>query len=283
LLFGSLIFASILPALAQSGSLSLPKTVEAGSAFTIQSSGNGAATLYIVGLGQVLKRNVQLGQATIFPSGSLYNAGLYLAFLSAGSSSDSGQFEVVPLSRPSDLSFLAKPSRLPVGLHDGITGAIYVFDAYRNLIVAATTASFQLSNPIGALQKRTVTTSNGAAWVGMDSTPQEGIDRFVAQVGDVSSTRVIRQVPGDPCGLKMSAKESGQQVHLETELVRDCSGNAVPDGTIVTFTEAYNGARSTVDVPVKRGIAQTEMPAHHGATISVASGVAMGNQIRWEK
>ena len=33
------------------------------------------------------------------------------------------------------LVFLAKPSRLPVGLHDGITGAVYVFDAYKNLIV----------------------------------------------------------------------------------------------------------------------------------------------------
>ena len=42
-------------------------------------------------------------------------------------------------------------------------------------------------------------------------------------------------------------------------------------------------AQSTVDVPLKRGIAQVEMPAHEGATISVASGVVLGNQIRWEK
>jgi len=280
---GSLPLALILPALAQSGSLSLPKTVEAGSAFTIQSSGNGNATLYIVGLGQVLKRDMQLGQAATFPAGSLYNAGRYLAFLSGGSSSDAGEFDVVPLARPSDLSFLAKPSRLPVGLHDGITGAVYVFDAYRNLITTPMTVSFQLANPVGALQTRTVTTNNGAASVGMDSTPQQGIDKFVTQVGDVSSTRVIRQVPGDPCALKMSATQAGRQIHLETEPVRDCNGNAVPDGTIVTFTEAYGGAHSTVDVPVKRGIAQTEMPARSGVTISVASGVAMGNQIRWEK
>jgi hypothetical protein len=261
----------------------LPKTVEAGSAFSIQISGNGNATLYIVGLGHVLKRDVQLGQAISFPNGTLYNAGHYLVFLSAGPSSESGEFDVVPVSKPSGLSFLAKPSRLPVGLHDGITGAVYVVDAYRNLIVAPITVSFQLSNPVGALQVRTVTTSRGAAWVGMDSTPQQGIDKFVAQVGDVSSTRIIRQVPGDPCGLKISARQSGQQVHLETDLVRDCSGNTVPDGTVVTFSELYKETRSTVDVPVKRGIAQVEMPAHDGATISVASGVAMGNQIRLEK
>jgi hypothetical protein len=65
--------------------------------------------------------------------------------------------------------------------------------------------------------------------------------------------------------------------------VRDCSGNPVPDGTIVTFTEAYSGGEATVDVPLKRGVAKTEMPAYDGATISVAAGVVMGNEIRWEK
>ena len=275
--------AATFPALGQSVSLTLPKSVEAGSAFSVQSSGSGNATLYIVGLGQVLKRDVQLGQATEFPAGSLYNAGHYLVFISAEHSSGSGEFDVVPAAKPADLSFLAKPSRLPVSLHDGITGAVYVIDAYRNLIVAPTTVSFQLSNPVGALQTHTMTTSNGAVWVGMDSTPQQGVDKFVAQVGDVTSTRVIRQVPADPCGLKMSARQSGPKVHLETDSVRDCSGNTVPDGTIVTFTEAYDGSRATVDVPVKQGVAQVEMTAHVGATISVASGVAMGNQIRLEK
>jgi hypothetical protein len=79
----------------------------------------------------------------------------------------------------------------------------------------------------------------------------------------------------------MSAKRSGQQLELQTEPVRDCSGNAVPDGTIVTFTEDYKGMQSTVDVPLKRGIAKVEMPAHNGATITVASGVVLGNEIHW--
>jgi hypothetical protein len=117
----------------------------------------------------------------------------------------------------------------------------------------------------------------------MDSTAQQGADRFLARAGDVSSTRVVAQVPGDPCGLKMSARQLGQQLQLATDPVRDCNGNAVPDGTIVTFTENYRGGQSTVDVPLKRGIAAVEMPVHNGATISVASGVVMGNQIGWEK
>jgi hypothetical protein len=81
----------------------------------------------------------------------------------------------------------------------------------------------------------------------------------------------------------MSATKSGDKLQLVTEPVRDCSGNAVPDGTIVTFTQTYHGAQSTVDVPLKRGIAQVEMPSRAGATISVASGVVLGNQIQWER
>jgi hypothetical protein len=267
----------------QEGGLTLPKTIQAGNAFSIQSTGSGKATLYIVGLGQVLKREVQMGETIPFPAGSLYSAGHYVAVFSRESSAaESGSFDVVP-AQPADLTFLARPSRLPVGLHSGITGAAYVFDAYHNLIDKPASVSFELSSPAGATQKRTVETKNGAAWTEMDSTAQQGADKFVARVGDVSSMRIVGQVPGDPCTLKMSAHPSGQQVQLQTEPVRDCSGNAVPDGTIVTFTESYEGAQSTVDVPLKRGIAEVKMPIRPGARISVASGVVLGNEIRWEK
>jgi hypothetical protein len=117
----------------------------------------------------------------------------------------------------------------------------------------------------------------------MNSTAQQGTDRFVARIDQVSSERVVGQVPGDPCGLKMTARQSGQKVQLITDPVRDCNGNAVPDGTIVTFTETYNGLQSTVDEPLKHGIAEAEMPPHDGAAFSVASGVVVGNQIRWAK
>jgi hypothetical protein len=36
-----------------------------------------------------------------------------------------------------------------------------------------------------------------------------------------------------------------------------------------------------VDVPLKRGIAQAELPAYNGAKISAATGVVLGNEIRW--
>lgn len=283
LLLGCAAAAITQVAFAEVGSMTVPKSVTAGEAFSIQSAGSGMATLYIIGPGQVLKRDVQLGETVYFSDGLLCNAGRYLAVLAQDSASEADAFDVVPAAKPATLSFLAKPSRLQVGLHDGITGAVYVFDLYRNLLVAPMQVSFELTNPAGAVQKHIVATNDGAAWTGMDSTQLEGIDKFVARLDDISSTRIVGQVPGDPCGLKMSVQPSGQKIQLTTEPVRDCNGNAVPDGTIVTFTETFGGIQSTVDVPLKRGIAEVQMPAINGSTITVASGVVLGNQIRWGK
>ena len=270
-------------AVAQSGGLQLPKTVEAGSAFTIQTSGSGKAVLYIVGPAQVLRRDAQLGETTSFAAGELHNAGHYVVALVGSSSTETGAFDVTAVHQPTSLSFIAKPSRLPVDLHDGISGVAYVFDTFQNLVLQPTQVSFQLSGVAGAPQMRTVTTHNGVAWTKMDSASKEGAAQFTAQDGSVADKRVIQQVPGDPCRLKMNIRPSGQRLELETEPVRDCNGNAVPDGTIVTFTEMYDGGEATVDVPLKRGVAKTEMPAHSGATISVATGVVLGNEIRWGK
>ena len=275
-----LILAAMPLALAQSGGLRLPKAVEAGNAFSIQTTGSGTAMLYLVGPGQALRRNVQLGETTSFAPGDLYNAGHYVAFLVGDSSTESGAFDVTA-AQPATLSFLAKPSRLPVDLHDGISGVVYVFDKFQNLVLAPTAVSFQFSGVADASQTRSALTRNGVAWTKMNSASKEGSVQFVARTGDAVSTRVIQQVPGDPCHLRMSARPLGQRLVVQTDPVRDCSGNALPDGTIVTFTETYKSGVSTVDVPLKRGIAQTDLPAYSGAKISVATGVFVGNEIRW--
>jgi hypothetical protein len=281
-----LVLAVVQLALAQTSALRLPRTIEAGSKFSIQSSGSGKGILYIVGPGQVLRRNIQLGETTFFAPGDLPNAGHYLAVLVKESSTDTGAFDITAASQPATLSFLAKPSRLPVDLHDGISGVVYIFDTFHNLVLQPTQVSFQLSGVAGAGQIQTVTSHDGIAWTKMNSGAKEGAAQFIARTGNVSGIRMIQQVPGDPCSLRINARlssqpSSGQRLKLETDPVRDCSGNAVPDGTIVTFTESYNGGESTVDVPVKQGVARTEMPAYNGARISVATGVVMGNEIRW--
>jgi hypothetical protein len=265
----------------QSQTLRFPLTVEAGVAFSVPTSGSGTGTLYIAGPGQVLRRKILLGENVAFAPDELHNAGRYLAILISGSARQNAQFDVVPAPQPATLSFLAKPSRLPVNQSKGLSGVAFVFDVFRNLVVLAQQVSFELSDATGRTQSRTATTRNGVAWVNMNSAAKAGPAKFQAVAGNIRERRVIQEVPGDPCALRMSARGTGQKVALETQPVRDCNGNPVPDGTIVTFTETYAGGQSTVDVPLKRGIARAELPARDGAVISVASGVVMGNEIRW--
>ncbi len=265
---------------AQSAPLVLPKTIEAGSALSISTEGSGHAVLYIVSPAQVLRHDVQLGQQIELAPGELHNAGQYSVFLAAPSSTQTGELDVTA-QQPSSLSFLAKPSRLPVDLRDGISGVVYVFDAFRNLVLTPTEVSFELSENGGAAQTRTAETRNGVAWVKLDSSAKAGTAQFLARVGNVTEKRVVQEVAGEPCNLRMSAHRSGTRIELETDPVLDCKGNPVPDGTIVTFMERSDGTESTVDVPLKRGVARTNLPANEGAIISVATGVVMGNEIRW--
>ena len=228
----------------------------------------------------MLRRDVQLGEPVSFAAGTLNNAGIYTVVLT-GSSSQSGLLTVTPGAATKSIAFLAEPSRLSVGLPNAVSGVAYIFDAYRNLIVAPTPVSFTLSVSSGSSQTRAVTARDGVAWVELDSSTHEGKAQFIARAGDALNARVVQEVPGDPCNLSVSATPKGNMLEVETAPVRDCSGNPVSDGTIVTFTESYNGMQTTADVPLKKDVASIEMPAHPGATISVASGVVAGNQIHW--
>jgi len=261
--------------------LQVPKVVEAGSALSIPTHAAAKGVLYIVSPAQVLRRNVEPGESVAIEPGDLHNAGHYLALLVSQGTTDKAEFDVVAARQPASVNFLAKPSRLPVSRPDGISGVAYVFDVFRNLVLEPMPVSFQLSDSAGGTQTRSVTTHNGVAWAKMNSAPKAGAAQFQVSVGSVAEKRVVQQVPGDPCNLKMSGQRSGQRMILETAPVRDCSGNAVSDGTIVTFTQSYNGrSEATVDVPLKRDVASTELPARDGSVISVATGVVLGNEIR---
>lgn len=279
---GALVVLSALLARAQASGFRFPENVEAGSAFSVPTSGSGDAALYIIGPGDALRRKVRLGQDIAFGTDDLHNAGHYVAILKAGSTYQSTQFDVAASPHPAKLSFLAKPSRLPVSLSDGVSGVAYVFDVFGNLIFQPQPVSFELSDAAGHAQSRTVASHDGVAWVKMNSAAKAGPARFQASTATVRELRVIQQVPGEPCSIRMRARPSpGQRIDLETDPVRDCNGNPVPDGTMVTFTETYGGRQATIDVPLKRGVAQAELPAEAGAVISVATGVVMGNEIHW--
>jgi hypothetical protein len=268
-------------AAADSSGLRVPKKVEAGAAFSIPTSARGNAVLYIVSPAQVLRRTVAPGETIAIAAGELHNAGHYLALLVSAASTGKAEFDVVAAAQPVTVSFFAKPSRLPVHLPDAVSGVAYVYDVFRNLVLTPSQVSFQLADSAGGTQTRTVATSDGVAWTRMNSAPKAGPAQFEVSAGGVKDKRVVHQVPSDPCNLRMTARRSGPRMILETAPVRDCSGNAVSDGTIVTFTQTYNGRSvDTVDVPLKRDIARTEIPVREGSVISVATGVVLGNEIR---
>jgi hypothetical protein len=53
----------------------------------------------------------------------------------------------------------------------------------------------------------------------------------------------------------------------------------VPDGTIVTFIQNDKTGKSTVDARIKKGTARAELPPSDNATITVAAGVVLGNEL----
>lgn len=268
-------------AAAQDVSLHAPASVQAGDALAIQTGGSGKAVLYIVGPGQVIRRDVQLGETVSFEAGDMHDAGHYVLALAGSSSTQTAELVVTPATEPTKVNFLAKPSRLAVDRKNAISGVAYVFDAFGNLVLNPTKVSFDLSENGAAARSEQATSRNGVAWVRLDSAQKAGRADFQVRAGKVSVKRIVQQVPAEPCTLHMNARAVGDRVELQTDPLRDCTGNPVPDGTIVTFKEAYGGSETTVDVPLKRGIAQTSVPMRQGANISVATGVVIGNEIRW--
>ena len=272
------VFALATPAGAQT-EIRVPQHAVAGQETSIETGGGGSATLYLIGPGQVIKREVRLGSPIQIKGEELRSAGRWTAILRVDGKSSAQTFFVDP-GPVENLSFLARPSRVPVARPSAISGVVFVFDKYQNLVLQPTPVKFSLSvGGTGAGQS--VTSHNGVAWINSSSARKAGAAQFVAAADDVSVLRVVQQVASDPCNLRMHvAGRSQNGIIVETDPIRDCSGNPVPDGTIVTFIQTDSNGRSTVDARIKKGIARVDLPsASSGATISVASGVVLGNEL----
>jgi len=255
--------------------LNVPATVTAGSGLTIPSSGSGSATLYVVGPGTAIKRQVQLGQGIQLSAEELQNAGRYVVALDGNTAT----FFVIA-GPVQSIAFLARPSRVPADTPNVVTGTAFVFDKYQNLVLQPQPIKFELTAN-GQTVSRSETTKNGVAFAKLDSSKMEGPAQFVASSGAASVRRVVQEVASDPCSIRMTAVRDKNGILARTEPIHDCAGNPVPDGTIVTFTAADAKGKSTVDARIKQGVAEAELPASNNATISVASGVVVGNEIQW--
>lgn len=262
--------------IASAAQLTVPSTVTAGTEMSIPTNGSGEATLYVSGPGVAIKRKIQLGQDIQLAGNELRDAGRYIVSING---EDSASFFVVagPLK---NLAFLARPSRVPADKPNVISGTVFVFDRYQNLIMQPQSVKFDLSAD-GQNAARSETSKEGAAYVTLNSFRKDGAAQFVVSSDDSSVRRMVQQVASDPCSIRMQAQPSHGGILVTTDPIHDCAGNLVPDGTIVTFTSVDASGKSTVDARIKRGIAQAELPASNSATISVASGVVAGNEINW--
>jgi hypothetical protein len=261
--------------LAKAAELPVPATVTAGTGLSIPTSDGGSATLYLVGPGTAIKREVQLGQNVQFSAEELQNAGRYVVSVDGNSAAF-----FVTAAPVQSIAFLARPSRVPADTPNVISGTAFLLDQYQNLVLQPQPVKFEL-NVNGQTVSRTETSKNGVAYTKLDSSKKEGPAQFVASSGNASTRRVVQLVASDPCSIRMSAQHDPNGILLRTDPIRDCSGNPVPDGTIVTFVSTDSRGKSTVDARIKRGVAQAQLPASNNATISVASGVVVGNEINW--
>jgi hypothetical protein len=273
-------FSLILLALPAAGQsvLRAPSSVSAGSSFSIATSGNGTATFYLLGPSHVAKRTIQLGEELQILGSDVVVSGSYQAVACDSSRCTSTTFQVLP-SSPARLSFLVHPSRVPVAAANAINATALVFDRFDNTVLGRTSVVFHFAPTAASAFDRSVPTLRGIAWLQIGSTSKQGPLRVVASVGEAAEARIIQQVASEACGLRIQAVSGLRTVRLQTDPVRDCGGNLLPDGTVVSFTKIDAAGRSTVDTPIKKGVASAQFAISGRARISVACGVVLGNEI----
>jgi acyl dehydratase len=260
---------------ARAQELGVPRAVTAGEAFSIPNDG-GQGTFYLIGPASAVKRQVS-GEIRVH-SEEIEQAGRYTAVVCASGGCSSAGF-YVRAAAPARLGLLVHPSRVRVAQPNAISAVTVVFDRFHNLVLPGQTVRFEVTPKNGPALSQNIQSSQGIAWVRMTSAAKEGPTSVGAKVGATEQARVVQQVASDACNLHASAKRVGKQVLVETAPIRDCSGNPVPDGTVVTFTAVGPNGRTTVDAPIKKGIARAQMPIAGQAHISVASGVVLGNEL----
>jgi len=263
---------------ANAAELRVPQNAIAGQALNIGTSGSGDATFYLVGPGTSSKRKIRLGDSVQVKGEEIRNAGRWVAIVRGSGGPQSQVFFVKP-DKPGILNFSARPSRVPVARPNSVSGVAFIFDKYHNLILDPTPVKFSLSVS-GTTASHAINSKEGVAYINSSSAAKAGSAQFVATVDNVSVNRVVEQVASDPCNLRMHVvQREKDQIIVQTDPIRDCTGNAVPDGTIVTFTQTDSTGRSVVDARIKKGIARAQLPASSKATIAVAAGVVLGNEL----
>jgi hypothetical protein len=257
--------------------LRVPASVTAGDTATISTSGSGKARFYLLGPGVTTKTDVNLGEEIHLHAQDLRKAGGYLALICSGTCNSSTFY--VTAAKPASVAFIVHPSRVPVAQSDAVSGVVFPFDQFHNLLLAPLRVNFQLIAADKSLFSLPVRTRDGVAWFRTASGRSAGVLQVLASVDDLTAKRAVQQVASDPCNLRISGQRVATGIVVQTEPVHDCTGNVVPDGTIVTFSATESDGKSTVDAPIKQGIARAQITASGASVISAASGVVIGNEL----
>ena len=265
---------------AQEPAVSVPASVPAGSSFAISVAGHGKGTLYLLGPSDIVKREIEFGRDNSISGDDVSSSGIYQIVLCAGANCTTKNLEVKPAAAKR-LGFLLHPSRVPVSSHNAVNATAVAFDQYNNIVLAPAEVTFHVSGVGERPTEKTLSTVLGIAWFQMDSRASQGTLEVTAKLDDTTEPRVIQQVASEACGLRMTAVPAGATVTLQTDPIRDCKGNPLPDGTIVSFTKIDSAGKSTVDTPIKKDRAIAQFSVSGPARISVACGVVLGNEISW--
>jgi len=271
-----LLVLALLGVSAGAADFNVPPSGVAGQGLVISTQGSGNSELLIFGPGTAIRKKISAGQNVTISGNELRKAGTYTIV----NDNTTRQVFLAP-GDPKKISFIARPWRVPVSTPQAVIGVAFVFDENQNLTLKPVPVNFALQNNGAASFAKTVPAREGVAYVQTASGAREGAATFVVSINGDEVRRIVQQVASDPCSIRMQARRAGDHVELVTDPIKDCSGNPVPDGTIVTFSEfTADGGRSTVDSRIKRGVARATLPAIDGARVQVASGVVLGNEIR---
>jgi hypothetical protein len=263
--------------LAFAAELRPPAKAVAGTAFTIETSASGGGMFYLIGPTHISKRKVELSNGISVQPDEVESAGRYVAIVCTGECTSASFY--VQAAAPARLAFLVHPSRVPVADANAMSAVALIFDHFQNLVLSPEKVTFSVRPRNAPVISASRQSERGIAWTSMTSGRKEGPVEIAAAVGKDDEVRVVQQIASEACNLRIKGEWISGKFLVETDPVRDCSGNNVPDGTVVSFTETDSAGKSTVDVPIKKGIAKVEMPVAGEAHITVASGVVTGNEL----
>jgi hypothetical protein len=267
--------ATAMPAAA--AELHAPKDIAAGTDFSITLDGSSQGTFYLIGPATAKKHAVENAREISVPGTDIEKAGNYQAILCSSECVSTDFY--VHAAEPDRLSLLVHPSRVPVATTNAISAVAIALDRFHNMVFSRADVNFSVNSNNGSSASHAQPTNRGIAWIRLTSAAKASSTKISASVGETTETRVVEQVASEACHLHIKSSWQANRLVVETDPVRDCSGNNVPDGTVVSFTKTDASGKTTVDAPIKKGIAKAEMPVVGHARISVASGVVLGNEL----